>query len=78
MGLCTAGGACVPAMADESIMVREQATIFLAGPPLVKAATGERSAQKPWAAPKCTAPTQGWQITWPATMATPWPSPAPW
>ena len=41
MGSCTAGGAYVPAMADESIMVRNQATIFLAGPPLVKAATGE-------------------------------------
>ncbi|MHA7001614.1 carboxyl transferase domain-containing protein [Aeromonas schubertii] len=41
MGLCTAGGAYVPAMADESIMVKNQATIFLAGPPLVKAATGE-------------------------------------
>ncbi|BES71291.1 methylcrotonyl-CoA carboxylase subunit beta [Marinobacter nanhaiticus D15-8W] len=41
MGLCTAGGAYVPAMADESIMVREQSSIFLAGPPLVKAATGE-------------------------------------
>lgn len=41
MGSCTAGGAYVPAMADESIMVRHQATIFLAGPPLVKAATGE-------------------------------------
>ncbi|MBY5921341.1 carboxyl transferase domain-containing protein [Ferrimonas balearica] len=41
MGLCTAGGAYVPAMADESIMVKEQASIFLAGPPLVKAATGE-------------------------------------
>jgi 3-methylcrotonyl-CoA carboxylase beta subunit len=41
MGSCTAGGAYVPAMADESIMVRKQATIFLAGPPLVKAATGE-------------------------------------
>ncbi|STX52229.1 Acetyl/propionyl-CoA carboxylase, beta subunit [Legionella busanensis] len=41
MGSCTAGGAYVPAMADESIMVREQATIFLGGPPLVKAATGE-------------------------------------
>ncbi|TLX61610.1 methylcrotonoyl-CoA carboxylase [Stutzerimonas nosocomialis] len=41
MGSCTAGGAYVPAMADETIMVREQATIFLAGPPLVKAATGE-------------------------------------
>lgn len=41
MGSCTAGGAYVPAMADETIMVRSQATIFLAGPPLVKAATGE-------------------------------------
>ncbi|RTE66405.1 methylcrotonoyl-CoA carboxylase [Amphritea opalescens] len=41
MGLCTAGGAYVPAMADESIIVRDQGTIFLAGPPLVKAATGE-------------------------------------
>ena len=41
MGSCTAGGAYVPAMADESIIVKEQGTIFLAGPPLVKAATGE-------------------------------------
>jgi 3-methylcrotonyl-CoA carboxylase beta subunit len=41
MGSCTAGGAYVPALADESIMVKNQATIFLAGPPLVKAATGE-------------------------------------
>lgn len=41
MGSCTAGGAYVPAMADESIIVRKQGTIFLGGPPLVKAATGE-------------------------------------
>jgi 3-methylcrotonyl-CoA carboxylase beta subunit len=41
MGSCTAGGAYVPAMADETIIVRNQGTIFLAGPPLVKAATGE-------------------------------------
>ena len=41
MGSCTAGGAYLPAMADESIIVKEQGTIFLAGPPLVKAATGE-------------------------------------
>ena len=41
MGSCTAGGAYVPAMADVSIIVRDQGTIFLAGPPLVKAATGE-------------------------------------
>ncbi len=41
MGNCTAGGAYVPAMCDESIIVRDQGTIFLGGPPLVKAATGE-------------------------------------
>lgn len=41
MGPCTAGGAYVPAMADETIIVENQGTIFLAGPPLVKAATGE-------------------------------------
>jgi 3-methylcrotonyl-CoA carboxylase beta subunit len=41
MGSCTAGGAYVPAMSDVTIIVREQATIFLAGPPLLKAATGE-------------------------------------
>ena len=41
MGSCTAGGAYVPAMYDESVIVRNQGTIFLAGPPLVKAATGE-------------------------------------
>jgi 3-methylcrotonyl-CoA carboxylase beta subunit len=41
MGSCTAGGAYVPAMSDESVIVREQGTIFLAGPPLVQAATGE-------------------------------------
>src|ERR1700689_5527652 len=41
MGSCTAGGAYVPAMSDETIIVRNQGTIFLAGPPLVRAATGE-------------------------------------
>lgn len=41
MGSCTAGGAYVPAMSDETVIVRQQGTIFLAGPPLVKAATGE-------------------------------------
>lgn len=41
LGSCTAGGAYIPSMADESIIVREQGTIFLGGPPLVKAATGE-------------------------------------
>jgi len=41
MGMCTAGGAYVPAMSDETIIVKNQGTIYLAGPPLVKAATGE-------------------------------------
>ena len=41
MGSCTAGGAYVPAMCDEAVIVRKQGTIFLGGPPLVKAATGE-------------------------------------
>jgi len=41
MGSCTAGGAYVPAMSDETVIVKKQGTIFLAGPPLVKAATGE-------------------------------------
>ncbi len=41
MGSCTAGGAYIPAMSDESVIVREQGTIFLGGPPLVRAATGE-------------------------------------
>lgn len=41
MGSCTAGGAYVPAMADESVIVKGTGTIFLGGPPLVKAATGE-------------------------------------
>src|SRR5699024_1382799 len=41
LGSCTAGGAYVPAMSDESVIVRNQGTIFLGGPPLVKAATGE-------------------------------------
>jgi 3-methylcrotonyl-CoA carboxylase beta subunit len=47
MGSCTAGGAYVPAMSDETVIVRDQGTIFLGGPPLVKAATGEEvSAQE--------------------------------
>src|SRR5207253_3729446 len=41
LGSCTAGGAYVPAMSDETVIVRKQGTIFLGGPPLVKAATGE-------------------------------------
>ena len=46
MGSCTAGGAYVPAMADESVIVTKTGTIFLGGPPLVKAATGGASAAR--------------------------------
>src|SRR3546814_9562759 len=46
MGSCTAGGAYVPAMSDETVIVRNQGTIFLAGPPLVKAATGEERSEE--------------------------------
>src|SRR5205814_1445675 len=46
MGSCTAGGAYVPAMSDEVVIVRGNGTIFLAGPPLVKAATGEEVTQE--------------------------------
>ncbi len=52
MGSCTAGGAYVPAMSDETVIVRNQGTIFLGGPPLVKAATGE--VMRSWAAPRRT------------------------
>lgn len=41
MGSCTAGGAYIPSMADESVIVKGTGSVFLAGPPLVKAATGE-------------------------------------
>lgn len=41
MGSCTAGGAYVPAMADQAVIVKNSGTVFLGGPPLVKAATGE-------------------------------------
>jgi 3-methylcrotonyl-CoA carboxylase beta subunit len=59
MGSCTPGGAYVPAMSDESIIVKEQGTIFLGGPPLVKAATGEIVTAKSWAAPTCTRASRG-------------------
>ena len=48
LGSCTAGGAYVPAMADESVIVRSNGTIFLGGPPLVKAATGARQWLTNW------------------------------
>ncbi len=53
MGSCTAGGAYVPAMSDETVIVKNQGTIFLGGPPLVKAATGEVVTAEDLAAPTC-------------------------
>jgi 3-methylcrotonyl-CoA carboxylase beta subunit len=63
MGSCTAGGAYVPAMSDETVIVREQGTIFLGGPPLVKAATGEVVTPRTWAAPTCTRASPAWPTT---------------
>ena len=55
-GSCTAGGAYVPAMSDHAIIVRNQGRVFLGGPPLVQAATGEEiDAPKTSAAPTCIA-----------------------
>jgi 3-methylcrotonyl-CoA carboxylase beta subunit len=54
LGSCTAGGAYVPAMSDEAVIVRNQGTIFLGGPPLVKAATGEVVTPRTSAAATCT------------------------
>jgi 3-methylcrotonyl-CoA carboxylase beta subunit len=70
MGSCTAGGAYVPAMSDETIIVKNQGTIFLGGPPLVKAATGEVVTPKTWAAATCTPASPAWPTTWPRTTPT--------
>ena len=59
MGSCTAGGAYVPAMSDEAIIVREQGTIFLGGPPLVKAARGKRSQPRSLVVQMCIARSAG-------------------
>jgi acetyl-CoA carboxylase carboxyltransferase component len=66
MGSCTAGGAYVPAMSDEAVIVKGTGTIFLAGPPLVKAATGEEVS----AGATCTRASPAWPITWPTTTRT--------
>ena len=71
LGSCTAGGAYVPAMSDEAVIVRDQGTIFLGGPPLVKAATGEvvdgRGARRRLTSTR-TCP--AWSTTSPRTTAT--------
>ena len=65
LGSCTAGGAYIPAMSDETIIVRENGTIFLAGPPLVK---------KTWAGPMCIPASAASPTTLPATKTKPWPA----
>jgi 3-methylcrotonyl-CoA carboxylase beta subunit len=65
MGSCTAGGAYVPAMSDETVIVREQGTIFLAGPPLVKAATGEEISAEDLGGGDLHAANRAWSITLP-------------
>jgi 3-methylcrotonyl-CoA carboxylase beta subunit len=72
MGSCTAGGAYVPAMSDETIIVRDQGTIFLAGPPLVKAATGEVVRPRISAAATCTRGFRASPIIWPTTTRMRW------
>ena len=69
MGSCTAGGAYVPAMSDESIIVKNQGTIFLGGPPLVKAATGEEVSAEDLGGGDVRA-CPAWSITWPPTTCT--------
>ena len=64
LGSCTAGGAYVPAMSDETIIVKDQGTIFLGGPPLVKAATGEEvSSEELGGAQRSIPPFRVWLIT---------------
>jgi 3-methylcrotonyl-CoA carboxylase beta subunit len=65
MGSCTAGGAYVPAMSDESVIVRNQGTIFLAGPPLVQAATGEVISAEDLGGGDLHAASRAWSITSP-------------
>ena len=72
MGSCTAGGAYVPAMSDQTIIVREQGTIFLAGPPLVKVATGEVVTAEDLGAVMCTRGCPVWRITLPRMTPTRW------
>jgi len=65
LGMCTAGGAYVPAMSDENVIVKGAGTIYLAGPPLVKAATGEEVSAETWGAPRCTLARAASPTTWP-------------
>lgn len=72
MGSCTAGGAYVPAMSDETVIVREQGTIFLGGPPWSKPPPVKKSALKNWAVRMCTHAFPGWPIISPTTIYRRW------
>jgi acetyl-CoA carboxylase carboxyltransferase component len=74
MGSCTAGGAYVPAMSDETIIVKNQGTIFLGGPPLVKAATGEVVSAEDLGGGDVHTPVSAWPTIWPRTTCMRWPS----
>jgi 3-methylcrotonyl-CoA carboxylase beta subunit len=76
MGSCTAGGAYVPAMSDETIIVRNQGTIFLGGPPLVKAATGEVVSAEELGGADVHSKNPASPITTPRTIAMRWHLPA--
>jgi geranyl-CoA carboxylase beta subunit len=72
-GASTAGGAYLPGLSDYVILVRGRSSIYLAGPPLVKAAIGEDSDEERWAAPRCTPSSRAWAST--CARTTPTPSP---
>ncbi len=70
MGSCTAGGAYVPAMSDEAVIVRDQGTIFLGGPPLVRAATGEIVSAEELGGGELHRGSPAWSTTSPRTTGT--------
>ena len=72
MGSCTAGGAYVPAMSDETVIVEGTGTIFIGGPPLVKAATGQDVRPRSSAVPTCTRGGREWRTTTRRRTSTRW------
>jgi 3-methylcrotonyl-CoA carboxylase beta subunit len=74
MGSCTAGGAYVPAMSDEAVIVKGTGTIFLGGPPLVKAATGEEVSAEELGGADVHTRSPAWPTTTPRTTSTRWRS----
>lgn len=77
MGSCTAGGAYVPAMSDETVIVREQGTIFLGGPPWSRRPPAKRSVPKNSAVRMCIRASPAWPTTLPTTTCRPWHACAP-